>query len=405
MLASACSSSADSTEIKSDLARNTAPDVSAAELDELVAGNTAFALDLYGQVRDEPGNLFMSPYSVSMALAMTYAGAEGDTATQMADALHFTLPADRTHAAFDALDLALASRGQTARSDTIPFRLTTANAMWSQEGTQFETPFLDTLAVNYGAGMHVVDFMADPDGSRQTINQWVADRTNDRIKDLLPQGSVDELTRLVLTNAIYFSGAWQYPFDAGNTADRPFQTPTGTVQVPSLHRSAELRYKAGEGYQVAELPYDGGELGMTLIVPDGDFSSFESSLTPAALADVVTGLQAYDLDLTMPKFEFDTPLSLADALQALGMTDAFSDAADFSGMDGARDLQITGVLHKGFVSVDEDGTEAAAATGVVVGPTAAPEPATLVVDRPFLFLIEDFQTRTILFLGRVVDPR
>lgn len=404
VLLAACAGETEIPEIRSSLARNTQPDVSDADMATFVAGNTAFATDLYKQVSGTDGNLFMSPHSISTALAMTWAGAAGNTATQMAETLHFTLPAEKQHAAFDKLDLVLASRAASAKGDTIPFRLTTANALFGQTGKTFEAPFLDTLAVNYDAGMRVLDFAGDPEGSRVTINQWVEDKTNDKIKELLPKGSTTGIS-LALTNAIYFSGAWAEPFDAGDTTDRAFSVKGGTpVQVPFLHGSHEGNYGEGDGWKAAELGYDGGDLAMVVVVPS-DLSAFEASLDAVALARILDTMTPHALDLSLPKFKFDAPLGLGDALQALGMTDAFGAAADFSGIDGTHGLSISDVLHKGFVSIDEKGTEAAAATAVLLGDTAAPEPATLVVDRPFLFLIRDKPTGAILFLGRVVDPR
>ena len=404
LLAACGDTTTDIPEVRSNLARNTEPDVSPSDMAALVAGNTAFATDLYKQVHDQPGNLFMSPHSISTALAMTWAGAATTTADQMATTLHFTLPPAQQHAAFDQLDLDLASRATKATSDTIPFRLTTANAMFGQDGMTFMAPFLDTLAVNYDAGMRVLDFAKDPEGSRVTINQWVEDKTNDRIKDLLPEGSVDGAA-LVLTNAIYFSGAWETPFDASNTADRTFLAGgTTQVSVPFLHGTHENGYAAGDGWRAAELAYDGDDLAMDLIVPD-DLASFEASLSPQILGGIVDAMSVHELDLSLPKFKFDAPLPLKHVLVALGMTDAFDSKADFSGIDGGHDLMILDVLHKGFVSVDEKGTEAAAATAVILGDSAAPEAATLVVDRPFLFLIRDKPTGAILFVGRVVDPR
>ncbi|HWO25135.1 MAG TPA: serpin family protein [Kofleriaceae bacterium] len=397
-------SSADIPEIKSDLAREKNPDVAPAELAELVAGNAALAADVYRAAGQGGGNLFLSPHSISSALAMTYAGAANATATQMAAALHFTLPEAKLHAGFNALDLALASRAEGASSDTIPFRLTTASSIWGQTGWEFEPRFLDTLAVNYGAGLRVRDFEADPEAARADINGWVEERTNDRIKELLAKGVITRDTRLVLTNAIYFSAAWSDPFEASETADRPFFVGGAQVMVPSLHQRTEYSYAEGAGYRVAELPYDGGQLSMVIVEPD-DLAAFEAGLTGprlAALADEVSG---YELDLTLPKFKFDAPLELKPILKSLGMVDAFSEAADFSRIDGTRGLVITDVVHKGFIGIDERGTEAAAATAVIVGDTSVPPSATFVVDRPFLFFIRDRPTGAILFVGRVMDPR
>ena len=402
----ACSDSSDIPEIRSDLARDLTPDVSSAELAELVAGNAEFAAAVYRLAGEGGGNLFLSPHSISTALAMTYAGAANATATQMAAALRFTLPEPKLHAAFNALDLALAERAKAASGDTIPFRLTTASSIWGQDGWQFEAPFLDALAVHYGAGLRVRDFARDPEGAREDINAWVEDRTNDRIQDLIQPGVITDATRLVLTNAIYFSAAWAEPFDAAHTADRPFFLGGGDAQVtvPSLYQRTEYPYAEGTGYRAAELPYDGGQLSMVVIEPD-DLAAFEASLTGARLQEIAASLSRYELELTLPKFKFDAPLELRPILQQLGMADAFTEAADFSRIDGTRRLLITDVVHKGFVAIDERGTEAAAATGVIVGPKSVPPSATLVVDRPFVFFIRDRPTGAILFVGRVVDPR
>jgi serpin B len=402
----ACSDSSDIPEIRSDLARDLTPDVSSAELAALVEGNAEFAAAVYRLAAEGGGNLFLSPHSISTALAMTYAGAANATATQMAAALQFTLPEPKLHAAFNALDLALAARAKAASGKTIPFRLTTANSIWGQAGWQFEAPFLDALAVNYGAGLRVRDFERDPEGARDDINAWVEGRTNDRIKDLIQPGIITSMTRLVLTNAIYFSAAWARPFDAAQTADRPFFLGGGDAQVmvPSLYQRTEHGYAEGPGYRAAELLYDGGQVSMVVIEPD-DLAAFEASLTGARLQEIAGSLSRYQLELTLPKFKFDAPLPLKPILEQLGMTDAFTEDADFSRIDGTRRLQITDVVHKGFVAIDERGTEAAAATAVIVGPTSAPPSATLVVDRPFVFLLRDRPTGAILFVGRVVDPR
>jgi serpin B len=406
LLAACSDGGTDIPEVRSDVARDLQPNVTAGDFTTLVDGNTQFATDLYREVRGKPGNLFMSPHSISIALAMTYAGANSSTAAQMADVMHYDVPGEQLHAAFNKLDLDLASRADNATGDTIPFRLKTANAIFGQQDKSFMQPFLDTLARNYGAGLRVLDFIADPDASRLTINRWVEDQTNDKIKDLLPDGTITPDTRLVLTNAIYFSAAWDEPFRAEETADRPFKLADGaTISVPTLHQVHDRGYGVGEGYKAAELPYDGGQLSMVVVVPD-DMATFEASLDAVRVKDIFASIHTSLLDLTLPKFEFEAPLGLKDVLQNLGMTDAFTPfVADFSGIDGTRDLVITDVLHKGFVSIDEKGTEAAAATAVVVGTTSVPEPATLVVDRPFVFFIRDRPTGAILFVGRVLDPR
>jgi serpin B len=290
-------------------------------------------------------------------------------------------------------------------TQTPAYSVAVANALFGQKGYEFLPAFLDTLALYYGAGMRVLDFARDPEGSRQTINQWVEDRTNDRIKDLLPEGSIQDTTRLVLANAIYFSAAWATPFEASETTDRPFTLADGTeLLVPTLHASEERGYGAGDGFRAAELPYDGDQLSMVVIVPD-DLAAFEAGLDPERLGKVLESITPHQLDLSLPTFRFDAPLGLKEYLLALGMRDAFDAAADFSRIDGRKGLVIQDVLHKGFVAIDEHGTEAAAATAVIVGDTSVPEVAALAVDRPFLFLIRDRPTGALLFLGRVVDPR
>ncbi len=406
LLAACGTSDSGPTEIKSDLARDLHPAVTDSDLESLVAANTAFTADLYREVHGEPGNLFMSPHSIATALAMTYAGAAGNTATEIATTFHWSQAPATLHASFDRLDLDLASRANQAMGNTIPFRLKTANSIWGQEGKEFLPPFLDTLAVNYGAGLHVLDFKGDADGSREQINHWVEDRTNDKIKDLLPKGSVTDATRLVLTNAIYFSAAWDDPFDAGNTKDAPFHLADGsTIQTTTLHQTAEYRYGEGDGFRVVELPYDGGQLAMDVVVP-ADLATFEAGMTGATLEAVTKSLGAAEVELALPKFKYEAPLGLKEHLYTLGMKDAFDDAAaDFSGIDGTRSLVISDVLHKGFVAIDEKGTEAAAATAVIVGDTSVPEFHQLAVDKPFVFFIRDLPTGAILFIGRVVDPR
>ena len=391
--------------LESDKHRITNPALGQGELDELVAGNTAFALDLYQQVRGEDGNLFYSPFSISIALGMTFAGARGQTAQEMQDTLHFTLGQAGLHPAFNYLDLELAGREQDPGHDAKDgFKLRVANSIWGQLNESFVAEFLDALAENYGAGLNLLDFIADPELCRLTINTWVEDRTAGRIEDLLPQGSITVDTRMVLTNAIYFKAAWNTPFETDNTADGEFQLLTGgTVTVPMMHQDEMLPYAEGDGYAAVELPYDGEKLSMVVIVPT-DLDTFEAGLTADGLDAIIGDLQTHLVTLAMPKFSFESGMSLAQVLADMGMPTAFSAAADFSGIRASGGLMITDVFHKAFVGVDEAGTEAAAATAVVVGETSVPEQAELDVDRPFLFLIRDIPTGAVLFLGRVVDP-
>ena len=389
--------------------RITTPDVPAGDLAELAAGNSAFAFDLYQEVRSEEGNVFFSPYSISIALAMTYAGARGETEQQMAEALNFTLQQDRLHPAFNALDLELAGRSEgPADADGEGFKLNIVNRLWGAIDYSFLEEFLDVLAENYGAGLSLLDFVNATEQSRIMINDWISDQTEDRIQDLLAPGHITPITVLVLTNAIYFKAAWAEPFDEAFTHDRPFSLlGGGQATVPMMSQVAGFGYAAGDGYQVIELPYEGQELSMVIILPDlGSFQLFEDTLDAARAESIMQDIEFRDINLTMPSFTFEWPTSLKDVLSALGMPIAFSAGADFSGMNGLGDLCIEDVIHKAFVAVDEEGTEAAAATAVIMIETSAPGSDALVVtiDRPFIFLIRDIETDTILFLGRVVDP-
>ena len=406
-------SSGEITLLQSSKQRASAADVAASDLEALVEDNTEFALDLYRLLIEEGNdNLFFSPHSISLALAMTYAGARGETEQQMADALHFGLPRESLHQAFNALDQELAGRGNNLpQGETgTGFQLSITNSIWGQRGFEFLDAFIDQLAERYGAGMRLVDFAAAPDDSRQLINGWVAEQTEDRIEDLLPEGTVDTLTRLVLTNAIYFNASWLYPFETQQTADGQFIRLSGSsVTTPMMNQSLRTVYTEGQSYQAVELPYVGYEVSMVVIMPEsGGFESFESGLDAQMLDGIVGSLADTQVKLRMPRFEFDSDFGLSEVLKALGMPIAFiapgsSSGADFSGMDGRRDLFIQNVVHKAFVAVDEEGTEAAAATGVVAGIVSAPPSATMIIDRPFIFLIRDRQTGAVLFLGRVVD--
>jgi serine protease inhibitor len=393
---------------ESDEPHDLSPAASAEDLSALANGNAAFAFDLYRTLRDRDGNLFFSPYSISTALAMTYAGASGETASQMAATLHLTLPAESLHPAFNAYALDLQARAEQV-TDGTPFELSIANSLWGQQGFPFLDQFLGLLAVNYGAGMRLVDYQNDPDGARKAINDWVSDETRDKIKDLIPEGAIDAMTRLVLANAIYFKAGWLNLFEESATSPEPFHLLDGsTVDIPMMHQSESYGYVLGDGYQAIELPYRYGNASMLIIMPDeGQFGSVEGQLSPEMIADIPNRMTHGPVNLGLPKFTYECAFSLNEALTNLGMTDAFDPArADFSGMDGARDLYISQVLHKAFVSVDEKGTEAAAATAVIMEMASAPmgEPITFTVDRPFIYMIRDQQTGTILFLGRVMDP-
>lgn len=377
------------------------------DIEEVGAGNRAFAFDLYRELRTEDGNLFLSPHSISTALAMTYAGAEGDTETQMRDALHF-VDETRLHPTMNAIDLALGDRGQAARgSDEGPFRLNVINATWGQRGYPFLPSYLDVLGEHYGAAMYLLDFGNDPEGSRAIINGWVEDQTEDRIRELIPMGLITPITTLVLTNAIYFNAAWNQPFEVSDTRDGDFhRLDASVVSVPMMFQDEEHRYGEGDGFRAVELEYDAPELSMVLVLPDdGRFEEIDASIDDAMYTSIMGSLSQHRVEVTLPKFSYESALRLNGPLKALGMTDAFDGGlADFSGMDGTRSLFIQAVLHQAFVDVNEAGTEAAAATAVIIGRVSIPELAEITFDRPFLYFIVDKPTGELLFLGRVVDP-
>jgi serpin B len=378
-------------------------------MEKLTADNRAFAFDLYQQLRGQDGNLFMSPHSISVALAMTYAGTRGETEAQIRQALHFNLAAAKLHPAFNALQLELAKREQDKTDPKqTNFRLSVVNALWGQTGYKFMPDYLDLLALNYGAGIRLLDYKADPEAARKVINDWVAGQTADKIKDLIPSGAIDRATALVLTNAIYFNAPWMYPFAKEQTQPGPFTLLDGSkIEVPLMNITKNFPLYTGSGFSAVELPYAGGQVSMVLLVPDaGKFASFEQGLNAAQWETIRKGLNYANIQLSLPKFSFTSEFTLNDPLIKLGMTDAFTPGkADLSGMDGTRSLYITKALHKAFVKLDEQGTEAAAATAVIVGLTAMPaQPVTLKIDRPFLFLIQDKPSGEILFMGRVVRP-
>jgi len=401
--------------LRSDKPRVSAPQVPPADLESLAEGNRAFALDLYRALGQDE-NLFFSPYSISLALSMTYGGARGETEQQMAQALQFALPQDRLHPAFNEVDQQLAARkdleeGSRGRgTDGKGFRLHIVNDLWGQQNYPFRSEYLDLLATHYGAGLRLLDFIKDPESARKIINDYVAEQTEQRIRDLIPAGAVNDLTRLVLTNAIYFNAAWQYPFEPGLTETGAFTRLDGSqVDVSMMRMPVQtLAYQSGEGYQAVALPYENNSLVMWLLVPDeGSFAAFEASLDPAQLEHIVSQADSAGVLVRMPRFQMEGEFSLGNTLKQLGMPAAFDPVqANFTGISDEDDLSISDVVHKSFVKVDEAGTEAAAATAVIMRATGAPvvETIVLTIDRPFIFLIYDQPTQTVLFMGRVLEP-
>jgi serpin B len=374
----------------------------------VVKGNNAFAFDLYAKLREKDGNLFFSPTSISTAFGLASAGARGDTLAEMEKALHFDLEQDKLHPAFADLMKQLNGAGRARK-----FQLTVANALWGQKGFGFRPEYLTLTRNHYGAGLREVDFKGNTEGARQTINRWVEQETKDKIKNLVPEGALDDLTRLVLTNAIYFKAAWAHPFTESETKDGSFTLADGKKldKVKLMHQKEDFPYLEGESFQMLSLPYEGHELSMLILLPkkaDG-LPELEKSLTAAKVDEWIGKLKSHEVDVTLPKFKFESAFKLNESLQALGMRRAFDpNAADFSGMTEEGKLFLSSALHKAFVDVHEKGTEAAAATALsfklASAPIAKPK-AVFRADRPFAFAIRENATGSVLFVGRVVDPQ
>jgi serpin B len=408
------------TEVPTTYTRDLSPTVANSDETALVAGDTDFAFSLYHGLSSAPGgattgNLFYSPYSVSLALAMTYAGAHGETATQMATALDFTLPASTLHPAFDKLDLAIEAAPKDATgADGAAFALNLADALWGEQTIKFQQSFVDTLAQDYGASLRTVDFVDQSTQAEAAINAWVAGQTNGKIDPLLGPGEITPDTEFVVVNAVYFDAGWGTAFEKSATQNGTFTRADGTtVQTPLMASSqTATTYAKGSNYQAVELPYSGGTTSMIVVLPDsGAYASVEAALSGKLFDDVTGALSGnYTINLTMPSFTFHgASVSLVPELKALGMTDAFSaDKADFTAMVPAGGVYISDVIHQAFIDVDESGTEAAAATGVIgVGESVATSPppeVTVDVDRAFFFFIRDVGTNTVLFVGREDDP-
>jgi serpin B len=367
-----------------------------------------FGLDLYSQLRQKDGNLFLSPYSISSALSMTCAGARGQTAAEMAATLHFHLPADRQHAGAGVLTKYLNAKGPGGER---PYQLSVANALWGQKGYSFLPTFVQLTENLYGAKLSELDFAGAPDESRQIINRWVEKKTNDKIKDLIPPGSIKPITRLVLTNAIYFKSPWQNKFAKSATRQEDFTRTDGSkVKAPLMAKFERAAYLNGGTFQAFSIPYQAYALSMVVLLPKeaGGLSRLEKELTAAQLDQILKKMTTHDVNLKLPRFKVTSEFSLRKTLTAMGMASAFdTDKADFRGMTTQEKLFISEVIHKAFVDVNEDGTEAAAATAVIMLGGGVPRPvprANFHADHPFLFLIRENRTGSILFLGRVNDP-
>jgi len=370
-------------------------------IQEVVNANNKFAFELYSQLdKTEQGNMFYSPYSISAALAMTYEGAKGQTANEMQSVFHFP-ESNILRPNFAAIYNNI-NKGQK------DYQLNTGNALWVQKDYPFLQEYITTAEKYYGGKAANLDFISETEKSRQTINDFIEEQTNDKIKDLIPEGVLDSSTRLVLTNAIYFKGTWEWEFDKGDTREQDFKiTQTETIKVPMMYMGndkATFSYADTEELQILELPYKGGDVSMLVLLPNENVNSID--LTVEKLQEWKSQMTEEKLDaIYLPKFTFETKYFMIPTLSEMGMPTAFTGNADFSGMDGTRNLMITEVIHQAFVQVDEKGTEAAAATAVVMGESAAMPRNIFRADHPFIFIIQEKETENILFMGKVVDPR
>lgn len=374
-----------------------------AALKMVVQDNNHFALDLYKYIAKENGNIFFSPFSISDALAMTYAGARGETEKQMANVLHFTLPQKGLHPAFSELI------GQiTAQAENKSYTLHIANALWGQKDYPFLPDFTNLIDRYYGGGFFTVDFVEHTEETRRQINEWVEKQTNDKIKDLIAKGDIDDLTRLVLTNAIYFKGKWASQFKKENTQTLPFYiTSKKSVHTPMMYQEENFPYFDGEDLKLLELPYAGDTLSMIVLLPkerDG-LTELEQNLTPKKLSLLLGSLRKRKIRVYLPKFKLETKYYMKETLSEMGMPTAFSNRADFSGMTGNRELKISNVIHQAYVDVNEEGTEAAAATAVVMQLKSISRTPSFRADHPFMFMIVERKLKSILFVGRVVKPQ
>jgi serpin B len=384
--------------------------VDPADLEAVVAGNSDFAFDLFHQLGREDGNLVFSPYGITQVLAMTHAGAAGSTAQQIAEVLHLGLPQVRRHAARGGLARVLDSRNRTevdaaTGEETISVQMEVANAPWVQRGFRIKRPYVEALHRRYDTDVKLLDFEMAPESARKAINDWVRRETREKIKEAAPAGIINQATRLVLANAVYLDAVWQFPFEVLSTTDAPFFLLDGDqIEVQMMRQSMDFRYMAGVGFQAIDLHYEGGELSMLIVVPDrGNLVEFVSSFDTARFDRIRGALAPETVWLMLPRFEIKSDLPLSRQLHAMGMLDAFGPEAGLSGITNEA-LFISEVLHKAYLRANESGTEAAAVT-LEIGESGIPtEPVELSVDRPFLFLVYDRDTGTILFMGRVLDP-
>lgn len=402
-LLTACETPPSPRIVRADALYDLSPNVSADEIGALVAGNNAFAFDLYQTVRAQDGNLVLSPVSISQAFAMVYVGARGETEQEMAEVLHFSLPQDRLHPVFNATLLSLEAMAGSGNEVRI------ANSLWGQQDFSFEQSFLSTLAINYDAGLQLVDFVNARQNAAQAVNDWVSQNTEGRITDLVQPERFDEYTRLLLVNAMSLKADWLHAFPTATTTDNLFYLLNGgtvMADMMDIDQAFPFRYARFTGFQAIELPYTGDRLAMLILMPDeGEFSTVESWLDTLTFKEIGQALTNQLLAVKMPRFEFETNLDgLPEILQDMGMVSAFSTNADFFNISHEGQLAIDDVFHGAFIQVDENGTQAAAATSVEMREVVGTMYTYVIIDHPFIFIIHDRQTGTILFIGRVLDP-
>lgn len=385
-------------------------------IQEVVNANNQFAFDLYSELaKTEKDNIFYSPYSISAALAMTYEGAKGKTAEEIKEVFHFPETS--------VLRPNYAAIYNKINEDNKEYQLSTGNALWVQQDYLLLNDYSEAVERYYGGKASNVDFIKETEKSRQTINSFIEEQTNNKVKELIPAGQVDHLTRLVITNAIYFKGTWEWEFDKSDTRDKDFYiTPENVVKTPMMHMDSDkatFNYADLEKLQILELPYKGDKISMLILLPkQGEAYDYEKGeeitynynledieLSSEKLNEYKSEMQETKLSaIYLPKFKFDTKYFMVSTLSEMGMPTAFSMQADLSGIDGSQNLYIQNVIHQAFVQVDEKGTEAAAVTSIMIGIKSAMPSNVFRADHPFIFIIQEKETGNILFMGRMTDP-
>ncbi len=371
----------------------------------MVDSNTDFAFKFYKEIisadRRNGKNINFSPLSISTAFGMLHAGAKGNTDTEIANVMSYTQEHNELHPSFGYLIDDLSSGNDAS------FNMNIVNGVWLEKTFEIKDNYAEILTDNYFAAIDNLDFMYSPDESRTEINDWVSTNTNDKIKDLFPKNSIDNSTKMVLANAVYFNASWKKEFQLLEYDFlKKFTLSSGDIVTTDMMKQTEyIGYAESDKYQVAELTYDGADISMVLLLPKGDFSDFEKNMTAASYKTVIASIEDnVEVYLTFPKFKFSTDINLLEVLMEMGMNDAFTSDADFSGINQDINLYVSGAFHKAFIDVNEKGTEAAAATGISVGATSSPDYFEMMVNKPFMFFIRDKLNGSILFMGRINNP-